>query len=89
MEIETDDDDPIAPSPDLATQEEVVALAASYSKRAIRRLPELMECKGRQSQIAVSACRALIQIAHATDLSVEDLAKLTDEQIMARRARTS
>ncbi len=69
--------------------DELRALVRSYSKRAVTRLAELMECEDRQSIVALGACRVILEMAMAADGDTEDLSKLSDEQLMARRARTS
>ena len=40
-----------------------VLLAKRHTTRAIERLAELMECDGRQSQVAVMACKVMIEVA--------------------------
>lgn len=63
-------------------------MAAGHAKRAVQRLAALMECKGRQSQVAVAACKAILATAAGTG-GPEDLAKLSDEQLMARLQKQS
>lgn len=42
-------------------------LAKQHVPRAVKRLAELMECTGRQAQVAAIACRAIIEVAEGSD----------------------
>ncbi len=64
-------------------------LALQHVPRAVARLAELMECDGRQAQVAAVACKALIDIASGDESAFEDVTKLSDEQLLARRSRES
>lgn len=84
------DEEPVAMPDEPATQDEVRALLLSKAKRAARRLGELMECNGRQSLVALGACRIVLEEAmKPAGAAVEDLSQLSDDQLLARRIQTS